>query len=169
MDMEFNKIFAAVLTAGIIAMTAWFLSAHVLYHPKFPEKSGYEIVAAEDSGSGAAQAAETGPEPIDVAGADIAKGEKLVKVCAACHTFEKGGADKVGPNLNGIVGSSLAHSSDFAYSDAMKSKGGKWSYDALNEFLWKPRKAVPGTKMTFAGMKKPEDRAAVIKWLESQK
>lgn len=169
MDMEFNKIFAAVLTAGIIATTAGFLSAHVLYHPKFPEKSGYEIAASEDDGSGATQAAATGPEPIDVASADIAKGEKLAKVCAACHTFDKGGANKVGPNLHGVVGSKHAYNGGFNYSEAMKTQGGKWDYEALNKFLWKPNKAIPGTKMTFAGLKKPEDRAALIKWLESQK
>lgn len=168
MDMELNKIFAALLTAGIIAMTAWFLSAHVLYHPHFPEKSGYEIIASDDGSSGGATVA-AGPDPIDVAAADISKGEKLSKVCAACHTFDKGGANKVGPNINGIVGKKFANNGGFVYSDAMKSADGKWDYDTLNEFLWKPRKTVPGTKMTFAGLKKAEDRAAVIKWLESQK
>ncbi|HYD17368.1 MAG TPA: cytochrome c family protein [Patescibacteria group bacterium] len=169
MSMEFNKLLAAILVAGIIAMLAGFVS-HQLYHPRHLEKNAFEILAAE-SGSGETAAAEqTEPEPIDLAAADVAKGEKLAKVCASCHSFESGGPNKVGPNLFGIVGAAHAHKADFAYSDAMKAEQGKkWDYDALNKFLWSPRKAIPGTKMTFAGIKKPEERAAVIKWLETQK
>ncbi len=168
MSMEFNKILAGILTAGIIAMLASFLT-HKLYHPEHLEKNAFEIVAAASEG-GVAAVEQTEPEPIDVAAADIAKGEKLAKVCVSCHTFESGGVNKTGPNLFGVVGKQHAHAQDFAYSDAMKAEAGKkWDRDALNKFLWSPRKAVPGTKMTFLGFKKPEDRAAVIKWLESQK
>ena len=105
-----------------------------------------------------------------MAAADIAHGERLSKVCAACHTFDKGGANRVGPNLWGIVGAKHAHIEGFAYSDAMKAKSAEaWTRDALNEFLWNPRKALPGTKMVYAGMRKPEDRAAMVKYLESLK
>lgn len=169
MSMEFNKILAALLVAGIIAMLGGFVS-HKLYHPHHLEKDAYEIAAMEGGGGGPAVAEQTEPEAIDVAAADVAKGEKLAKVCASCHTFDNGGANKVGPNLFGVVGGDHAHKSDFAYSDAMKgAHGKKWDYDALNKFLWNPKKAIPGTKMTFLGIKKPEDRAAVIKWLETQK
>ncbi len=169
MSMEFNKILAALLCAGIIAMLGSFV-AHKLYHPHHLEKDAFEIVAAEGGGGGPAATEQTEPEPIDVAGADIAKGEKLAKVCASCHSFESGGPNKVGPNLFAVVGGVHAHKDDFAYSDAMKAEHGKkWDYDALNKFLWSPKKAIPGTKMTFLGIKKPEDRAAVIKWLETQK
>jgi cytochrome c len=111
-------------------------------------------------------------EPIDelMATADIAQGEKLAKVCAACHTFDKGGANRVGPNMWGIVGAKHAHIDGFAYSDALKAKSAEvWDVEALNQFLWNPKKAIPGTKMGYAGMKKPEDRAALIKWLETLK
>lgn len=171
--MEFNKVLAAVLVAGITAMIAGMVSRG-LYHPEHLEKNAYIITVAEAaaaSGADAAAAAPQGPEPIAelLATADAAQGEKLSKVCAACHTFDNGGANRVGPNLSGVVGRAKAGHEGFAYSDAMKAKGGKWDYDALNEFLWNPKKSVPGTKMTFAGMKKPEDRAALIKWLETQK
>ena len=170
MSMEFNKILAAILVAGIIGMLAGFVS-HKLYHPHHLEKDAYEIAAAEGGGGGGPAAVEqTEPEPIDIAAADVVKGEKLAKVCASCHSFDNGGPNKVGPNLFGIVGNKHAHSATFAYSDAMKAESGKkWDYDALNKFLWSPKKGVPGTKMSFAGIKKPEDRAAVIKWLETQK
>ena len=169
MSMEFNKLFAALLVAGIIAMLAGFLS-HKLYHPQHLEKDAYEIAAASSDTGGPAAVEQTEPEPIDVAAGDIAKGEKLSKVCASCHTFDKGGANKVGPNLYNIVGAAHAHAAGFAYSDAMKAQAGKkWDRDALNKFLWNPKKALPGTKMTFLGIKKPEERAALIKWLEAQK
>ncbi len=169
MNMEFNKIFAAVLSAGIIAMLCWFV-AHQAYHSEPLEKNAYEIAVTEDAGAAGAPAAATGPEPIDVDKADLALGEKISKVCASCHDFSQGGPNRVGPNLYGIVGNIHAHKDDYAYSDGMKAhKGEKWDYDALNKFLWSPKKAIEGTKMTFAGLKKPEERAAVIKWLATQK
>lgn len=173
MNMEFNKLFAAFLVAGIVAMLSGFVAKEVV-HPKHLEENSYKIEVADTAGAGAAGAgaAATGPEPIKdlMAAADVAQGEKVGKVCAACHSFDKGGANKVGPNLFGIVGANHAHKADFAYSDALAAKKGEvWTEDKLNEFLWNPKKAVPGTKMTFAGIKKPEDRAALIKWLATQK
>jgi len=172
MNMEFNKIFGALLTAGIIASFAGFMASHVLYHPRLPAEHAYKVEVAEDTGTGVASAAPAVAEPIDelLKTADAAKGQKLSSVCASCHTFDAGGANKIGPNLHGIIGAKHAHNGSFAYSDAMKAKNGeKWDYDALNRFLWSPKKTVPGTKMTFAGMKKAEDRANLIKWLETQK
>jgi cytochrome c len=169
MGMEFNKIFAALLVAGIVAMFSGFI-AHLVIHPKHVEEDAYKVEVADTGAAGGGAAAPAEAEPIAdlMAGADVAQGEKVAKVCAACHTFESGGANKVGPNLAGIVGAKHAHKGDFAYSDAMKTKSGDtWSVDALNSFLWNPKKAIPGTKMTFAGVKKPEDRAALIKWLQT--
>lgn len=171
MNMEFNKIFAAVLVAGIVAMLAGFVSS-VAYHPEHLKENAFPIEVAEAAPADGASAAPAGPEPIEdlIASADVAEGEKKAKVCAACHTFDNGGAARVGPNLFGVVGGKHAHMAGFAYSDAMKAKAGDaWTRDALNEFLWNPKKAIPGTKMVFAGMKKPEDRAALVKYLESLK
>jgi len=171
MNMEFNKIFAALLVAGIIAMLGGFVS-NLAFHTEKLAENAYPIeVPDAPAGTGAA-AVPAGPEPIDelMASADVAHGEKLSKVCASCHSFDNGGANRIGPNLWKVVGGPHAHADGFAYSDAMKAKHGEtWTQDALNHFLWNPKKAVPGTKMVFAGFKKAEDRAAIIKWLETLK
>lgn len=169
MNMEVNKIFAALLTAGIIAMLCWFLS-HEAYEREQPEKNAYEIAAAAGGDTGAAPAAAAGPEAIDVSKGDVAQGQKISAVCSSCHSFGKGEPAKIGPNLFGVVGGPHAHMEGYAYSDAMKALSSeKWTEEALNKFLWNPQKTIPGTKMTFMGLPKGEDRAAVIKWLETQK
>lgn len=169
MNMEQNKILAAILVAGIVSMLAWFVSYSV-YHPKDLEQDAYPIAVADAPAAGGVAAAPATAEPIDdlMASADVAQGEKIAKVCAACHTFDAGGANKVGPNLAGTMGKAKAGHAGFSYSDAMKAKGGTWTVADMNEFLWNPKKFVPGTKMAFAGLKKPEDRAAVIKYLQSK-
>jgi cytochrome c len=170
MNMEFNKAFAAILTAGIIAYFCG-LASHGLVHSEHPKEDAFHIEAAEVAAAPGAAAAPAEAEPIDalMATADITAGEKASKVCGACHSFEKGGPNRVGPDLFGIVGRTVGSHEGFAYSDAMKNHGGTWDQASLNSFLWNPKKHVPGTKMTFAGIKKPEDRAALIKWLEAQK
>lgn len=170
MSMEFNKILAAVLVAGIVAMLAGFISKK-LVHPHMLAENAYPVEVAEAATGGGAAAAPAVAEPVTdlMAGADAAHGEKLAKVCASCHTFDQGGPNRIGPNLFGVFGGAKAHSASFAYSDALKNKGGTWTEDDMNNFLWSPKKFVPGTKMTFAGIKKPEDRAALIKWLETRK
>ncbi len=94
--------------------------------------------------------------------ANAERGAKLVKKCVACHSFTKGGPNKVGPALYGIVGRDVAAVPGFSYSKALRGKGGKWTYEMLDCFLAKPRKCVPGTKMAFAGLKKARDRADLI-------
>ncbi len=170
MDMEANKILAALLVAGIIAMLAGFIS-HQLVKSKPLVENAYKIEVADTTAPAGAGAAPAVAEPINdlLAQADAAHGEKISKVCGSCHTFGKGEPNRVGPNLAGIVGKSRAQMAGFVYSDAMKAKGGSWDTESLNQFLWNPKKSVPGTKMSFAGLKKPEDRAALIKWMETRK
>ncbi len=167
--LEFNKIFAAILVAGIIAMLGGFV-AKQLVHPHKLEKDAYTIEAMETAGPGGA-AAPAGPQPILalMATADAAKGEKIAKACAACHTFQKGGPNGVGPNLYGVVGGPKDHAAGFAYSGALLEVGGKtWTYAELNKFLYKPKAYAKNTKMSYAGLKKPEDRAALLAWLRTQ-
>lgn len=165
--MEFNKILAAVLVAGIIAMFGGFISKQLI-HPHKLAENAYNIEVVEAAGPGGAKPM---PQPIlaMLASADAAKGEKIAKACAACHTFNKGGPAGVGPNLYGVVGGPKDHMPGFAYSGALLEVGGTtWSYAELNKFLWKPKAYAKDTKMSYAGLKKPEDRAALIAWLRTQ-
>lgn len=166
--MEFNKLFAAVLVAGIVAMLSGFVAKKII-HVADPETNAYQIEVVADAMAGEA-AAEAVAEPILalLKDADVAKGEGIAKACAACHTFKKGEPSRVGPNLWGIVNAKHAHMDGFAYSDAMKAMHDKpWDYQSLNAFLWNPKKHVPGTKMVYAGLKKPEQRAQVIAYLRT--
>jgi cytochrome c len=164
-----TKIAAAlVIAAGTAALSAAIAGAFV--SPTEPTKKGYVVAVADGSGAAPA-AAPTGPEPIAalLASADAAAGQKAAKACLACHDMNKGGPNKVGPNLWGVVGAARGGSrkAGFAYSDAMKTTGGNWDFDTLNSFLYSPKAAVPGTKMTFAGIKDTKTRAEVIAYLRT--
>lgn len=171
-SFEFNKVVAAFLTVGIVAMLGGFIS-EVLMHPHELEKDAVSIeIASVSDASGAAQAEAAkpaGPEPIAdlLASADIARGKKLSRACAMCHSFDQGGINGAGPNLWGVFGRTKASKAGFGYSGAMKEAGGSWNVDDLNGFLYKPKKFIKGTKMNYAGIKKTEDRAAMVKWLQS--
>ena len=139
-----------------------------------PEELEKDAVAIEGAAAGShgasAPAKPKLPDPIMalIASANIEKGAKISKACAACHSFDKGGATKQGPNLWGVAGSTKGSTAGFKYSDGIKSAGGTWDYDSLNKFLWKPKKFISGTKMNFAGLKKAQDRADIIAWLNAQ-
>jgi len=164
-SFEFNKVFAAILIAGITAMLSGFI-ADKLVHPKDLKE---DAVAIDGGAVEVAGAVEKKAEPILhlIATADVARGEKLSKKCAACHSFDNGGPNKVGPNMWKILGAPKASKAGYEYSSALAGFGGKWGYIEMNQFLWKPKKYVPGTKMNFNGIKKPEDRAAMIAWLKT--
>lgn len=166
MDDRFNTFAGWALFAGIIALGGGIVSSKI-FHTERPEEMGYVIegVEAEGEGGGAA-----GPSLNTLlASADVAKGEKVFAKCAACHTINAGGANGIGPNLHAIVGEGVGTGhGGFAFSDALKSKGGKWDFATLDAWLKSPREFAPGTKMTFAGLGKPEDRANIIAYLNSQ-
>lgn len=166
-DFEFNKIFAAILCAGIAAWLGWFVS-YKLVHPHHLHEDAVFIDGAAVVAGGASKPQLPDPVMHLIATADIAKGEKLSKACAACHSFDKGGPHKVGPNLYGVVGAPMGGKGGFSYSTGLAGYGQNWGYDELNHFLWKPKKLISGTKMNYAGLKKPADRAAMIAWLKTQ-
>ncbi len=169
-SLLFNKIAAAILVAGLVGMGSGFV-ANLLYHPQELAENAYPI--SLDGATDVADAEEeapAGPEPITdlLASADIAKGEKLSRKCTACHAFDKGGANKTGPGLWNVVGAGKGQHDGFKYSSALVDSGGEWDYDSLNHFLWKPKDYIAGTKMNFAGFKKPQDRADIIAWMREQ-
>jgi cytochrome c len=168
MDDRSNTIAGWILGAGIAALGLTILSGNI-FHAEEPHegKQGYAIdgVEAEGGGGGAAVT----PLPVLLAAADPAKGEAVFKKCMACHTVASGGANGIGPNLWATLGEGIGQGkAGFAFSDALKSKGGNWTFDTMNEWLSNPKKFAPGTKMTFAGLGKPEDRANLIGYINSQ-
>ena len=162
MDDRFNTIAGWVLGAGIVALGAAIVTGE-MFKSERPEKLGYPIEGVVEEGAGAKDAEQ--PIAFYLASADPAQGEQVFKKCAACHTATQGGANGLGPNLWGTIGAPLAHVPGFAYSDALKSKGGTWTWEAMSDWLKSPKNFVPGTKMTFAGLSKPEDRANLMAWL----
>ena len=166
-SLENNKLAASILLAGVIAFVCSFI-ADLFYTPKEAKERGFSVAVVEDAAAeGAAPVAQVDIGTL-LASADAAKGQVAAgKKCAACHTFEQGGAAKVGPNLYGIVGANFAHAPGFAYSDAVKNHGGKWGYEELDQWLKAPASYVKGNKMAFAGLKNDAERADVIAYLKS--
>jgi cytochrome c len=164
MDDRFNTIAGWVLFAGIVALGSSIVAGE-LFHSERPEKMGYPIAGVEQEGEGAAAA----EQPIEVylAKADATKGQQVFNKCAACHNADKGGANQLGPNLWGVLGEPIGQGKGFAFSDALAKKGGTWNWDNLSQWLSSPKAFAPGTKMTFAGLSNPEDRANVIAFLNA--
>jgi cytochrome c len=166
--LEFNKFFAAVLTAGI-AFSALGLIADDLSHPTRLKQSVLKIKGAETAAA-PAPAAEPALPPIAalLVKANPAAGEAFThKICIACHNFNEGGANKVGPLLYGVVGRDKASAPGYTYSAALKGKGGKWTFEDLNIWLHKPSAYAPGTKMAYAGISNDQIRADVIDYLHT--
>ena len=173
-SFEWNKIIASVLTAMIVAMVAGILASNIV-RPRHLEKAAYLPPGAEEGASAASapvQQAAAAPEPIapSMSKADPKHGEQVAKVCLQCHTFAKGEPNKIGPNLYGIMAENIAAVPGYQFSQALAAhKSEKWDPDKLNVWLFKPQDFAKGTKMTFPGLPKVQDRADVVAYLESLK
>ena len=166
MDSRSNVIAMMVLGSAIVALGGSIVAGEMFGAEK-PEKPGYVVEGVEAEG-GDTPAAVVIPIATLLATADPAKGAEVFKKCASCHNAAPGGANGIGPNLHGILGAKHGHAAGFAYSDGMKAMPGVWDFDAMNAWLTKPSAYVKGTKMNFAGLSKPEDRANIIAYLNTQ-
>ena len=168
-DLKWNKIAGAGLATvfGILIINT---GADMLYSTEAPEKMGYFVDVPEEAAGGGE--VELLPDWGTVLpAADVAAGERAFARCAACHTINQGGADGIGPNLFGVVGAPVANNAGYAYSDAMRAHAAEaptWTYDELDAFITAPARHVPGTKMSFAGLRNTDDRVALIAYLRSQ-
>jgi cytochrome c len=168
-SFELNKVLGAIL-GTFLFLLAINIAAGAIFAPTKPAKPGYEIAVPEQKPGEEGKPPQQEPQlPIEqlLANADVGRGENAAKKCAACHTFNKGGRPLVGPNLWGVVGRPKASEPGFNYSAAIKSKGGNWTVDELNQFITNPKGTIPGTNMTFAGVPRASERADIIAYLNS--
>lgn len=162
-----NTIAGWVLAGGIAALGLSIISGKVFHadKPERPEKLGFVIEGVEASG---AEAVAEVPIATLLASADAAKGEKVFAKCGSCHSINSGGANGIGPNLYGVLGKPHGSVAGFAYSDAIKGKSGPWTFEAMNSWLTSPKAYADGTKMSFAGLGKAEDRANLMAYMNTQ-
>lgn len=169
-DLKWNKILGAALATGFVIIGVQQVTG-AIYHTEAPEKMGYFVDAPEEAGGGAAEVVLPPDWGTVMPTADLAAGEAAFARCQACHTATAGGANGIGPNLFGVVGRAVASHAGFAYSDAMtghKAEAPTWTLDELDQFITAPGRHVPGTKMSFAGIRDTNTRVNLIAWLRSQ-
>ena len=166
-SFELNKIIAAILMVALLVIGLGKITDSV-FHVKKPKNPGYQVKVESQLTSVTSKAAEV-IEKIDIAAimslGDVTSGEKIFKKCAACHSINKGGKNKIGPALYNVVGRAVGGVGDYKYSKALASYDKEWTFEELNGFLLKPASYIKGTKMSYAGLRKEKDRASVIKYL----
>lgn len=169
-SFELNKIAGAVLFTLLVYLGVQNLGA-IMFDPAPANPEAYVVEGVEEEGAVAVAAVAEEVVPIAdmLATASIDKGIKVAKKCVSCHSFEQGGANKIGPALYGIVDRTIGQHDGFTYSGALADMDGAWDYEALNGFLENPKKYAAGTNMAFAGLRKAKDRANIIAYLDSLK
>ncbi len=168
---EWNKVIGAIL-AALLVIKVVDIAGDALLHAKVPEKNAYPVAGiapAQPSGAPAAKKAEVQIAAIGpmLAKASADQGAQVARKCTVCHSFDKGGPNKVGPALWGTIGHDIAGGS-FSYSAALKAVKGKWDYETLNKWLYDPKAFAPGNRMAFAGVKNDAERAALIAYMRSR-
>lgn len=169
-SFELNKIAGAILFTLLVYLGVQNLGA-VMFAPEAANPEAYIVEGVEEEGAVAVAAIAEEIVPIAdmLATASIEKGMKVAKKCVSCHSFDAGGANKIGPALYGVVDRAIGQYGGFGYSGALSGMDGAWDYEALNGFLENPKKYASGTSMAFAGLRKAKDRANVIAYLDSLK
>ena len=166
-SFELNKIIGAILMVALLIIGLGKIADGV-FHVNKPEKPGYKVEVENQSTANTSQTSKV-IKKIDIvavmAQGDIVSGEKIFKKCAACHSINKGGANKIGPALYNVVGRSVGGLTDYKYSKTLVSYDKEWTFEELNGFLTKPSAYLKGTKMSYAGLRKEKDRASIIKYL----
>ena len=163
-----NKIVVSIVLAVILVLAINKIT-DVIFHVEKPEKSAYQVASitatSTTSTKTSSENSESGSIVALFAATSATDGEKIFKKCAACHSIDQGGANKIGPALWGVLGRQAGSISNYKYSKAMVTYGKTWSFEEMNGFLIKPKDWIKGTKMSFAGLKKPKERAAVILYM----
>lgn len=169
---DWNKIAGAVLATALFVMVIGIVTDAVYDNP-MPAKPGYIVEGVQEASAGGSATVAPVAEPIPDFGtvlpkADIAAGQQVAQRCAQCHDWSKGGPDKIGPNLYGVIGRARGTKASYSYSSAMASNHDPWTFEKLFVYLKSPASMVPGTKMTFAGLRSAQDRINVIAYLRTQ-
>tara|TARA_B110000014_G_C20071014_1_gene558573 strand:- start:369 stop:917 length:549 start_codon:yes stop_codon:yes gene_type:complete len=169
---EINKIIAAIILALVVIFLINKIGNYTI-NPKVLEEQAYKVeipetkISSEISTNESKTTSDIEPVSNFLINASLEKGSKLANKCASCHNFKEGEPNKIGPNLFDIINKEIGKTSGYAYSKAMSNFGGKWTYENLATFLYKPKDYMSGTKMNFAGLKKVQDRADIVLWLRN--
>ena len=168
---EINKIIAAIILTIVVVLGINKL-ANVVYNVKAPENATYKVAAVNKKEQATKDEDIKSKNGIDISSllalGNLDHGKKVFKQCAACHSISKGGGNKIGPALYGVMGRKVGSISEYKYSKAMAAFGKNWDFESINSFLIKPKDYIKGTKMAYAGLKKEEDRASIILYLNEQ-